>query len=301
MLGITKQAVHQRSQRTELFNTKLAGLVELVDELRKEHPGCGVEKMYRILKPDFIGRDKFINIFINIGYRVKRLKNYVRTTIPTHLKYPNLIEGMLVNNANQLWQSDITYFYLNGKFYYIVMILDVYTRKIIGHKVSDNMRAEANIAVLKQAVKGQGASLGGLIHHSDRGSQYVDKDYLQLLVDNKIIVSMGLKAQDNAYAERINGIIKNEYLKRWEIKSFSDLKRKLNKAVKHYNEKRFHSSLPKNLSPMNFEKSLLGLYSQKRPKVIIYAEGKNKYFEPSRLEIFKPEEEPLAHNCPMAF
>ena len=141
----------------------------------------------------------------------------------------------------------------------------------------------------------------GLIHHSDRGGQYVDKAYLNLLESSGITVSMGLKAQDNAYAERINGIIKNEYLKRWEIKSFFDLKRKLNKAVKHYNGKRFHSSLPNNLSPVSFEKSLLDLYSQKRPKVIIYAEGKNKHFEPSRLEMFKPEEEPQAHNCPMVF
>ena len=290
MLGITKQAVYQYKQRAELFDISLSDLIIQVDELRKEHPGCGVEKMYKTLKPDFLGRDKFIEIFMKIGYRVKNLKNYVRTTIPTHLKYPNLIEGMLVNKPNQVWQSDITYFYLNGKFYYIVFILDVYTRKIVGYKISDNMRAEANIAALKQAIKSQKKSLEGLVHHSDRGGQYVDKTYLKLLENNRIVVSMGLKAQDNAYAERINGIIKNEYLKRWEIKSSSDLKRKLNKAVKHYNERRFHSSLPNDLSPENFEKSLLDLYSQKRPKVIIYAEGKNKHFEPSRLEMFKPEE-----------
>ena len=163
------------------------------------------------------------------------------------------------------------------------------------------MRAEANIFALKQAIKKQKTSLEGLIHHSDRGGQYVDKTYLRLLEINRIIVSMGLKAQDNSYAERINGTIKNEYLKRWKIKTFSDLKRKLGKAVKHYNEKRFHSSLPNNLSPVNFEKSLLDLYSQKRPKVIIYAEGKNKHFEPRWLEMFKQEEEPQAHNCPMVF
>ena len=102
MLRITKQAVHQHRQRAEMFNAKLADLVILVDELRKEHPGCGVEKMYKTLKPDFIGRDKFIEIFINIGYRVKNLKNYVRTTIPTHLRYPNLIEGMVVSKPNQV-------------------------------------------------------------------------------------------------------------------------------------------------------------------------------------------------------
>lgn len=301
MLGITKQAVYQHKQREDLFHLELSDLLVQVDELRIEHPGCGVEKMYKTLKPDFIGRDKFIEIFMELGFRVKKMKNYIRTTIPTHLKYPNLIEGMVVYKPNQVWQSDITYFYLNGRFYYIVFIIDVYTRKIVGYKVSDNMRAEANITALKQAIRSQGSSLIGLIHHSDRGSQYVDKGYLKQLKNNGIIVSMGLKAQDNAYAERINGTIKNEYLKRWKINSFSDLKRKLNKAVKHYNEKRTHSSLPKDLSPLNFEKSLLSLYSQIRPKVIIYAEGKDKTLEPSRLLSFRPEKEPQALNCPMDY
>jgi len=301
MLGITKQAVYQHKQREDQFDLKLSDLLVQVDELKKEHPGCGVEKMYKTLKPDFIGRDKFIEIFMGLGFRVKKIKNYIRTTIPTHLKYPNLIEGMVVYKPNQVWQSDITYFHLNGRFYYIVFILDVYTRKIVGYKVSDNMRAESNITALKQAIKSENTCLKGLIHHSDRGSQYVDKGYLKQLKNNGIIVSMGLKAQDNAYAERINGTIKNEYLKRWKINSFSDLKRKLNKAVKHYNQKRTHSSLPKDLSPVNFEKSLLSLYSQIRPKVIIYAEGKDKTLEPSRLLSFRPEKELQANNCPMVF
>ncbi len=279
---------------------KINNLILKVDKLRSEHPGCGVEKMYKTLKPDFIGRDKFIDIFMSLGYRLKKVKNYVRTTIPTHLKYPNLIEGMSVIRKNQVWQSDITYFYLNGKFYYIIFIIDVYTRKIAGHKVSNNMKAQANILTLKSAIKKQNCSLENLIHHSDRGSQYVANDYIKILNDNKISISMGLKAQDNAYAERVNGIIKNEYLSGWNIKSFSDLKKKLNKAVKHYNEKRSHSSLLNELSPFKFEKYLLSLGSQERPKVIIYAEGKCKTEEASSLHSFKPREEPQAHNCPMA-
>jgi transposase InsO family protein len=300
MLGISKQAVHKHNKGEDEYLNQISDLIIQVDELRKEHPGCGVEKMYNTLKPDFIGRDKFIEVFMNLGYRVKRVKNYVRTTIPTHLKYPNLIEGMLIHKPNQVWQSDITYFHLNGKFYYIVFIIDVYTRNIVGYKVSDNMRAEANISALTQALKREKEPLTGLIHHSDRGSQYVDKNYLKLLQDNGIAVSMGMKAQDNVYAERINGTIKNEYLHKWEIKSFKDLQIKVKKAVTHYNEKRKHDSLPEKCSPMDFKKSLLSLYRQKRPTVIIYAEGKNKPFEPSRLIWFMPEKEPLAHICPMS-
>jgi len=298
MLGISKQAVHQYSKKQKLFNEQLYNLLVQVDELRAEHPGCGVEKMYYTLRPDFIGRDKFAGIFMELGYRVKKVKNYVRTTIPTHLKYPNLIEGLCVYKPNQLWQSDITYFYLNGKFYYIVFILDVYTRKIVGYKVSDHLRAEANIAALQQAIKAEDVSLNGMIHHSDRGSQYVDKGYLKLLEKHEIKVSMGLKGQDNAYAERINGTIKNEYLRRWQINSFRDLKAKVKKAVNHYNTKRQHDSLNK-YTPEQFEKSLVYLGNQKRPTVIVYAEGRNKTREVLNLPGFKPEKGALVHVCPM--
>lgn len=266
--------------------------------MRSEHPGCGVEKMYNTLNPGFIGRDKFVDIFMELGYRVKQVKNYVRTTTPTHLKYPNLIEGLCVYKPTQLWQSDITYYYLNGRFYYIVFILDIYTKEIVGFNISDNLRAEANIKALKQAMKGKRGTLRGLIHHSDRGSQYVDKGYLSLLKSERIEVSMGHKAQDNAYAERINGTIKNEYLKRWEIKDFTDLKRKLKKAVNHYNTKRAHYSLPGNIAPMVFTQKLLDLESRQRPKVIVYAEGKPKVKETTCFFDFNSEKA-LIHVCPI--
>ncbi len=108
-----------------------------------------------------------------------------------------------------------------------------------------------------------------------------------------------MKAQDNAYAERINGTIKNEYLKHWEITSFNDLKNKVHRAVNQYNNRRIHGSLPKGSSPVVFEKSLVNLSDQKRPKVIIYADGSNKIKEASSLLDFRPEEEPQALNYPI--
>ena len=92
MLGISKQAVHRYDQRQRQFDSKIRDLLVDADELRSEHPGCGVEKMYHTLKPDFIGRDQFVELLMNLGYRVRRIKNYHRTTIPTSHKYPNLIE-----------------------------------------------------------------------------------------------------------------------------------------------------------------------------------------------------------------
>ncbi len=163
------------------------------------------------------------------------------------------------------------------------------------------MRAEANIFTLNKAIKSENCSLKGLIHHSDRGSQYVEKSYLKMLKNNKIRVSMGLKAQDNAYAERINGIIKNEYLKLWEIKSFSDLKRKLKKAVNHYNEQRTHSSLPNKLSPMKFEKNNVILRNQKNSKMHIFSENESKAKDSQKRYVFEPEMGQESHYCSIEY
>ena len=263
-LGISKQAVHQYQRRQEVFDEKMSNLLIEAEELREEHPGCGVEKMYYTLKPDFIGRDRFIETFMELGYRVKKIKNYHRTTIPGWLKYPNLIEGLVVSNSNMVWQSDITYFELGGRFYYIVFILDVYSRKIVGYAVSESLRAEANIRALKMAL---GQRPAPRIHHSDRGSQYIDKQYVKMLTDEGTQISMGLQAQDNAYAERINGIIKNEYLKKKKIGTISSLRVAVKRAVDHYNNKRIHRSLPHWMTPVQFE----SIATTAREVEIIYA------------------------------
>lgn len=239
-----------------------------VDQLREEHPGCGVEKMYYILKPDFIGRDKFIEEFMALGYRVKQIRNYHRTTIPTHIRYPNLIEGLVVSGPNMVWQSDITYFKVKDKFYYIVFIIDVYSRKIVGYQVTDHMRKEANLKAFKMAIADRQAPR---IHHSDRGSQYASREYRGLLKSHGVEVSMGLIAQDNAYAERVNGVIKNEYLRKKSIQSFYQLKLELKNAVKNYNERRVHRSLPGKISPQTIEREpkknlfLETIFARERP------------------------------------
>lgn len=297
--GVSKQSVHQHNNRQLAFGLRLSNLLVEVDLLRSEHPGCGVEKMYLTLQPDWLGRDKFIELFMGLGYRLQHHKNYIRTTIPAHFKYPNLIQGMQVTRKNQVWQTDITYIKIGSRYYYLVFIVDVYTRCILGYSVSDHMRAEANIKALRMAIKNCGGLIHELIHHSDRGSQYIDKNYTGLLTSHGAQISMGEKAQDNAYAERINGIIKNEYLAYKDIKSFNQLKLEVKKAVVHYNTKRIHRSLPEKSTPAGFEISLLGLYSQKRPTVIIYADGNCKIKAASSHLDFMPEKEPRAHNCPI--
>lgn len=268
-MKISKQSVHQSRARQNRFDIELEMLVKEADTLKGEHPGCGVEKMYYTLKPETMGRDKFCEIFLSLGYGVKPVKNYHRTTIAGHINYPNLIESMTVTRPSQVIQSDITYFDLHGKFYYLVFIIDVYTREIVGYQVSQSLRTTANIKAMKMALKRLG-NPKNLIHHSDRGSQYGSNEYRGLLMERGIKISMGLTATENPYAERINGIIKNEYLRLWNIKDENDLKRKVKKAVNHYNQKRKHRGFKMKYSPLEFKEEYLFLKS--KPIVVIHSD-----------------------------
>ena len=296
--GVTKQAVHKHNHWVNDWSERVEELQVQIDEVRHIHPGCGLEKLYDTLKPSWLGRDKFISIFMELGYRVKKRVNFIKTTIPTVWRYPNLIQGLLVWDKNRVWQTDITYFEIGGRFHYVVFIIDIYTKVIRGYQASNHMRAQANLAALTMALK-ECKVVNGLIHHSDRGSQFVDNDYRDLLKAHGISLSMGLIAQDNAYAERINGTIKNEYLKYKTINSLPALRKELTRAVEHYNEKRIHRHLPGKQSPRQFEKQLLDLCTQSRPKVIVYTEGNAKIRAASSRPDFNPETEPQVHVCPM--
>ncbi len=248
-LNISKQAVFQYHKRQEVFDIKVQILLLEAMELRKEHPGCGVEKMYNTLKPNFIGRDRFITLFMELGFRLNKKTNYRRTTYAGNIYYPNLIKGMFIDAPSLIWQSDITYIYVAGNFYYAVFIIDVFTKIIVGYQLSDNMRATANEKAIKMALKTYKAPA---IHHSDKGSQYTSNKYIKILKDNTIQISMAASAQDNAYAERINRTIKEEYLDYWKAENYKQLKKYVKKAVEHYNNKRPHNNISK-LSPIEFK------------------------------------------------
>jgi len=252
--AISKQAVWQHFRREAAHLELIDRLIGRVNERRAEHPGEGLEKLYWQLTPEGIGRDKFCRIFGQLGYGLKRPKNPVRTTIPAHKVFKNLIEARLVSGPNQVWQSDITYFKIGDNHYYLTFIIDVYTRRVIGWAASKSLRAEANIKALKMALKRfSQTSLQGCVHHSDRGTQYTDSRYLKLLREAELRISMGKKATDNAFAERINGVIKNEYLIPWAPSSFRELGKRVKQAVSDYNTKRHHGALGR-CCPVQFER-----------------------------------------------
>jgi putative transposase len=264
-IGVSKQAVFKYLQKQKIFTQKAKDLLVEAQELRKEHPGCGVEKMYYVLKPDFLGRDRFIELMMELGFRVQYKKNYKRTTCSISNKYPNLIKGYQVNQSSTIWQSDITYYSVGSKFYYAVFIIDVYSKVIVGYKVSDNMRATANVEALQMALSQYRAPK---IHHSDRGSQYIYSEYIKILKDQGTSISMALSAQDNAYAERINKTIKEEYLDYWKPKSFKELIKRVDQAVQNYNHKRIHAHLNRK-TPIDYYQ-LCQTKEFKRPVIEIY-------------------------------
>lgn len=262
--GVTKQAVWAHFKREDQQLALLRNLMRLVDKRRTRHPGCGLEKLYWHLQPEGIGRDRFCAVMMELGYGVKRIPNKMRTTVPAHKVFENLIEGRVVTGPNQVWQSDITYIKVGGRFYYLTFIIDVYSRRIAGYAASKSLRAEANVKALTQAISGQDPqALKGLVHHSDRGSQYIDGRYLALLRSNAMLISMGKVAQDNAFAERINGTIKNEYLLPKRPDCFRQLKRLAKQAVNDYNSIRHHNALGRK-SPEAYEQEWLELVPQER-------------------------------------
>jgi len=269
--GISKQAVHKRRIRQLRKSGQALKFFEGADKIREEHPGVGCRKMARQLTTKGWGRDKVERILLDNGYRVSYPRLYKRTTYSQHeLYFPNLIEGLELNNINQVIQTDITYYRVKDKFYYLVFMIDVYSKRIVGFSCSKSLEAGANIKALKRMLRlRKENSIAGLIHHSDRGSQYIDKEYLKLLTDNKIAISMCTMAWENPFAERINRTIKEEYLDGWSINDFAMLNRSVRKAVNHYNRKRQHDNLNK-LSPVEFENKLLITQSTERIKLKLY-------------------------------
>ena len=272
MLGMSRQNISQKLSRVQRKAMVADTAVELATQIRKDHPVMGSRKMYwKSLYQLPIGRDRCEELLLSRGFRVQFPRNFKRTTYSIgKLYHPNLIEGLKVDGINQVWQSDITYFEVNGKFYYLVFIVDVYSRRIVGWSADHYLWAEANIRALHQAIDSRKEKLEGMIHHSDRGSQYIDKGYSDLLKSHGIKPSMCQYAWQNAYCERVNGIIKNEYLKNWNITDFNSLKKYLNRTVNSYNNERPHQNLPNRMAPGQFEAKLTSGFIDVKPTMKLY-------------------------------
>lgn len=215
-------------------------------------PRTGGKKLYWILKPEIarseikLGRDKFFEILRDRDLLVERKRRYIRTTNSYHrfYTYKNLVRDTTINKPNQVIVSDITYLRIEGmKFVYLFLITDAYSRKIVGWHLSKSLAIDGAIEALKMALK-QCSVTDGLIHHSDRGIQYCSKEYVKLLHENNALISMTEQnhCYENALAERVNGILKDEFLLDEEFANQSMALKAVKQAINTYNNYRPHWS-----------------------------------------------------------
>lgn len=193
------------------------------------------------------GRDSFYKLLRGKKLMLQPSKGR-RTTNSNHRyhTYKNLIKGLTLTSRNQLWVSDITYISLKDTVCYLHLITDAYSHKIIGWCLAPGLHSAYTLDALNQAIKQAGnGSLSGLVHHSDRGSQYCCDLYVNTLADHKIAISMteDYKPTDNAVAERVNGILKQEWLYKMDrFESLEQAKDKMSQMIDFYNTKRPHMS-----------------------------------------------------------
>ncbi len=229
---------------------KVDQVICMVRAIRMKMPRIGTRKLYHILEPELkalnIGRDKLFQILSANHLLIEPKRNYLITTNTHHRfrKHRDLIQDLIIKRPEQVWVSDITYLGTRSNHLYLSLITDAYSKKIVGYKVSNNLNASSSIQALQMAIKGRKYKDNDLIHHSDKGIQYCSDDYQEILMDNNIKCSMTEKYDpySNAIAERINGIIKNEFLLETHPMNLHVMEQMVKESIEIYNEKRPHYS-----------------------------------------------------------
>ena len=251
MLGYSRQALYKKTRKKEEKFIKVEIVLQQVNHIRSKHKRMGVKKLHIKLESFLkthqvkLGRDALFDLLREFGMLVKPLKRSHHPTDSFHrfYKYPNLIKGWTPAAPNQLWVSDITYIAVKDGFSYLSVITDAFSHKIVGWHLSKSPTAQASLEALRRALKNN-RNTGQLIHHSDRGSQYCSEQYVSLLKSKGIKISMTEHGDpyENAMAERINGIIKNEYLEK-QYSNDGQLWFDVSKTVGLYNTDRLHMSI----------------------------------------------------------
>lgn len=251
--GISKQGFHQHLDKQLFVMEEQQQLLPVITQIRADHPRLSVRRMYGMVKPQSMGRDKFERFCYEQGFKLAVKRSFYRTTDSWGVtRFENLIAGLELTAVNQAWASDITYYRMDERFYYLTFIIDLYSRFITGYSVSTGLLTEqTTIPALSMALS-QRQPPPDLIFHSDGGGQYYCKAFLSITKGKHIKNSMCESPYENAHAERINGTIKNDYLVHYGPKDYNQLIAMTDKAVKMYNFYRPHSAL-NNLSPTAFE------------------------------------------------
>ena len=252
LFGKSRQAYYQRSKYIYKEEVKSEILLQMVGKERKLMPRLGGRKLIKLIQPRlpeelYLGRDSFFDFLRDKGLLVRKRRYRVRTTYSNHWlhKYANLIKGFTPEKAHQLWVSDITYIETMEGFGYLSLVTDAYSRKIIGWEVGATLEAKHTIKALQMALNQLPKGTSNIFHHSDRGVQYCCDEYVKLLTKNHFQISMTENGdpRENAIAERVNGILKDEWLNQIKLESKEEATRQLAQIIRTYNQDRPHSSL----------------------------------------------------------
>lgn len=253
--GVTRQAYYQNNWAQMDYSIEEEFIIKQVNEIRQRHRRIGGRKLIEMLQPFILehqikmGRDAFFDLLARNSLLVRKRKRQIKTTNSHHWlrKYPNLIKNITPQTPNEIWVSDITYWKINsGEHLYISLVTDAYSRQIVGYHVAKTLNAIESVQALKMALSALGAeSHFQLTHHSDRGVQYCSQEYVKLLQDYEINISMTENGDplENAIAERVNGILKDEYLDNYVINNIKEARELIKTCIKLYNEERPHLSI----------------------------------------------------------
>lgn len=257
MYGNTRQAFYKQkhtSVKKWIFEQQV---IAEVKKIRQTQAFVGGRKLQRMLmkKGIKIGRDKLFNILRNYNMLVKPMKKYTKTTNSFHRfrKYPNLIKDLEIEAPNQVFVSDITYIDTLEGFCYLSLITDVYSRKIVGYDLSMSLSIEGCQRTLRMALEGV-SEPEKLIHHSDCGIQYCSNGYVKILEYNQVNISMTEQNHiyENALAERVNGILKTEFMLGEKLRSLKVAKELVKESIRIYNEERLHMSIDYQIPAMRY-------------------------------------------------
>jgi putative transposase len=245
------QAYHKHNKKALIKQVNEKFILEQIDIIRKQQPRCGGRKLFIELQSFFkqhnmsMGRDKFFDLLKRNKLLVRKTKRNVYTTNSKHhfYRYPNLAKGFTPLKAHELWVADITYIPLKERFAYLFLITDAYSRKIVGFHVSDDMKVSSAVVALKKALA-QKPPETIVIHHSDRGIQYCSTEYVNLLQQHNAMISMTDNGDplENAIAERMNGILKTEFISSY-YNTIDEASVHISRCITIYNYRRRHSSL----------------------------------------------------------
>jgi len=250
LFGVNRQVYYRKKKASERKQEIADRVVQMVMEVRQQMPRLGTRKLYYLLEAQLndigVGRDKLFAI-LKSNHMLIKLKRSYRVTTDSHhrfRKHRNLIESLAPVRPEQIWASDITYMGNQGKQRYLALVTDTYSKKIVGYDLSTSLGADGAIKALKMGLKQRSYKEQKLIHHSDRGFQYCCDDYQEILTKKKVKCSMteSYDPYANAVAERVNGILKQEFqLEDYNVE-LSVMKDLVRNSVEIYNQKRPHYS-----------------------------------------------------------